>query len=183
MNGCCTMSGSQGRVKINCRNHRLPLCFAHLIPKFEVLQEFDSLLLILFLMMKNIAVKTNILEEVQKAYGLLLLKLVKTVVTRWLSDAKACERILDRFNSLVSTLHEIYERMKEPAVRVARNQLLEPQSIAMLCLMADMLPFTNTIQTILEALELNCLEIPAAVSKLVEDLELKNLQIPTRWFY
>ena len=49
--------------------------------------------------------------------------------------------------------------------------------------MADMLPFTNTIQTILEASELICLEIPAVVSKLVEDLELKNLQIPTRWFY
>ena len=41
----------------------------------------------------------------------------------------------------------------------------------MLCLMADILMYTNTIQTILQASALNFLEISAAVSKLVEDLE------------
>ena len=63
--------------------------------KLEVLQEFDSLLLNLFLMMKNSAVKTNIFEETQKAYGLMPLKLAKAVVTRWLSHGKTCERVLD----------------------------------------------------------------------------------------
>ena len=82
MDGCSTMSGSQGGVKVyfeavsghcisvHCQNHYLVLCFAHLIPKFEVLQEFHSLLLNLFLMVKNSAVKTYIFKKVQKAYGL-----------------------------------------------------------------------------------------------------------------
>ena len=46
-------------------------------------------------MMKNSAVKTNIFEETQKAYGLMPLKLAKAVVTRWLSHGKTCERVLD----------------------------------------------------------------------------------------
>ena len=76
----------------------------------EVLQEFDSLLLSLFLMMKNSAVKTNIFEEMQKVYVLMPLKLVKAAVTRWLSHGKACDQVLDRFKSLVLALDEIYER-------------------------------------------------------------------------
>ena len=77
-----------------------------------MLQEFDSL----FLMMKNSAVKTNLFDEVQEAYGLIPLKLVKAVGSRWLSHGKTCERVLDRFELLVLALDEIYERKKEPAV-------------------------------------------------------------------
>ena len=99
--------------------------------------------------MKNSAVKTNIFEEVQKAYGLMPLKLVKAVAAR--SHGKACEQVLDRFESLVSTLDEIYERKKGPAARGVRDQLLEPQLTVILCLMADILTYTSTIQTILQA--------------------------------
>ena len=101
--------------------------------------------------MKNSGVKTNMFEEVQKAYGLMPLKLVKAVVARWLSHGKACEQVLDRFESLVSTLDEIYERKKRLAARGVRDQLLEPQLTVMLCLMADILTYTSTIQTILQA--------------------------------
>ena len=57
MDGCSTMSGENNGVKahfqnstahfnyIHCRNHRLALCFAHLIPQFDEFKNFDSLLL------------------------------------------------------------------------------------------------------------------------------------------
>ena len=45
--------------------------------------------------------------------------------------------------------------------------------------MAGILTYTNTIQTILQASALNFLEIPATVSKLVENLEQKAID-PTK---
>ena len=129
MDGCSTMSGLYNGVRayfenssghlvyIHCRNHRLALCFAHLIPQYEDFIKFDSLLLNLFLIMKHSNVKSAIFEEVQGAYGLKSLKLIKAVVTRWLSHGKAVERVLERFECLVAALETIYLRKKEPAVR------------------------------------------------------------------
>ena len=67
---------------IHCRNHRLALCFAHLIPQFEDFKKFDGLLLNLYLLLKNSSVKQAIFDEVQKAYELTSLKLIKAAVTR-----------------------------------------------------------------------------------------------------
>ena len=61
MDGCSTMAGEHVRLKqllaaathhfgyIHCQNHRLALCFAYLIPKFLDFENFDSLLLNLYL--------------------------------------------------------------------------------------------------------------------------------------
>ena len=135
MDGCSTMSGSEGGVKVfYSRNHRLALCLAHLIPKYDIMQEFDSLLLNLYMMMKHSAVKSSIFEEVQTAYRVLPLKLIKGAATRWLSHGKACECVLDRLEPLISALDAIYERKKEPAVRGIRDQLVEPKTVANLML-------------------------------------------------
>ena len=65
MDGCSTMSGEHNGVKrrfedicshnmyIHCRNHRLALCFAHLIPQYEAFSQFDALLLNLYLLLKH----------------------------------------------------------------------------------------------------------------------------------
>ena len=120
MDGCSTMAGEYNGVKlhlekatshfhyIHCRNHRLALCFAHLIPRYSDFQKFDSLLLNLFQLLKNSSVKQSIFNEVQNAYGLKSLKLIKAAVTRLLSHGKAAERVLDRFESLVAALDEMY---------------------------------------------------------------------------
>ena len=68
-------------VYIHCSNYRLELCFTHLIPKYDNFVKFDSLLLNLYLLLKNSTVKSNIFEEVQNAYGLKSLKLIKAVTT------------------------------------------------------------------------------------------------------
>ena len=148
MDGCSTMSGEHNGVRslferstnhftyIHCRNHRLALCFAHLIPLFEDFKKFDGLLN-LYLLLKNSSVKQAIFDEVQKAYELTSLKLIKAAVTRWLSHGKAAQRVLDRFETLVAALDEIYLRKSEPAVRGLRDDLVKPKTIAILCFLAD----------------------------------------------
>ena len=97
MHGCRTMSGEKGGVRsffekvsghvvyVHCRNHRLALCFSHLITDFDVLVKFDGLLLNLFLLLKHSNVRSAIFEEVQESYGLIPLQLLKAVVKRCLS--------------------------------------------------------------------------------------------------
>ena len=70
-------------VFIHSQNHRLALCFTHL--------KFDSLLLNLYLLLKNSTVKSNIFEEVHNAYRLKLLRLMKAVTTQWLSHRTVVE--------------------------------------------------------------------------------------------
>ena len=101
---------------IHCQNHRLVLCFAHLILKFDNFQKFDSILLNLYLLLKNSSVRQSIFDEVQNAYCLQPLKLIRAVVTRWLSHRKAAEQVLGCYESLVAALDAIYVRKYEPAV-------------------------------------------------------------------
>ena len=94
MDGCSTMAGTYHGVRsyfeqcsghlvyIHYRNHRLALCFTHLIPKYDDFVKFDSLLLNLYLLLKNSTVKSNIFEEVQNACELKSLKLITVVTTR-----------------------------------------------------------------------------------------------------
>ena len=129
MDGCSTMAEiyhgvqfyfeqcSGHLVYIHYRNHRLAFCFTHLIPKYDNFVKFDSLLLNLYLLLKNSTVKSNIFEKVQNVFKLKSLKWIKAVTTRWLSHGKALERVLYRYESLVASLDAIYLRKKEPAVR------------------------------------------------------------------
>ena len=75
---------------VNCRCHRLTLCFKHLIDQFSWLAKLDKLLLGLWKLFDYSALNRSILTEIQKACGRKALHLVKAVVTRWLSHARFC---------------------------------------------------------------------------------------------
>ena len=100
---------------IHCRNHRPALCFTHVIDFIK----FGSLLLNLFLLLKNSTVRSAIFDEVETAYGLTSLKLIKAVVTGWLSHGRAVESVLDHYESLVAA-QDMYDR---------KNQLLGKTSL------------------------------------------------------
>ena len=101
MDGCTVMAGEHNGLKsrigkvvphfiyLHCCNHCLALCFAHLIPQFKQFENFDGLLLNLYLLLKNSNVKQSIFEEVQQAYNLSSFKLIKAAFTRWLSHGQA----------------------------------------------------------------------------------------------
>ena len=186
MDGCSTMTSDHKGIKrhfenstprftyVHCKNHRLALCFAHLVPQYEVFEKFDSLLLNLFLLMKNSSVKQAIFKEVQSAYGLILLKLIKAAVTKRLSHGKAVQRVLDRYEALVAALDAIYIREKEPVVLGVRDELIKPNTIATMCFLADVLQLTNTWQCVLQGSSLNFLQVKSEVEKLLGKLKAKS---------
>ena len=160
-------------IYIHSKNHRLALSFAHLVPQYEVFKKFDLLLLNLFLLMKNSSVKQAISEEVQSAYELISLKLIKAAVTRWLSHEKAVQRVLDRYEALVAALDAIYIRKKEPGILGIRDELFKPNTIATMCFPADVLQLTNILQCVLRGSRLNFLQIKSEVEKLIRKLKIK----------
>ena len=172
MDGCSTISEEHNSSQrllgdstthfayIYCRNHGLALCFTHLIPEVRAFEKFDSLLLNLYLLMKNSNVRQSIFEEVQAAYNLPSLKLIKASVTQWLSHGKAVQRVLDQFEPLLAALEAIYERKKEPMVRGIQDSLVDPEMIAVMYFLVDVLNATNSLQMFLQAERLNFLNLP-----------------------
>ena len=76
--------------------------------------------------MKNNSIKQAIFKEVQNAYGLTSVTLIKVAVTRWLSHGKVAQRVLDWYEVLVVALNAIYMRKMEPAVGSVRDDLVNP---------------------------------------------------------
>ena len=173
MDGCFTMAGEHAGLKqllaaatyhfvyIHCRNHQLALCFAHLIPKFLDFENFDSLLLNLYLLMKNSSVKQSIFEEIQQAYEIPSLKLIKAAVTRWLSHGQAGKRVLDRYETLVASLDQIYS-------------LVKTKVIAALYFLTEVLLSTNKLRKFLQGSQLTFMEILSVVNTLIEKLKVKR---------
>ena len=157
MDDCTVMAGEHNGLKsrigkvvphfiyLHCRNHHLALCFTHLIPQFKQFENFDGLLLNLYLLLKNSNLKQSIFEEVQQAYNLSSFKLIKAAFTRWLSHGQDGQRVLDRYETLVAALDAIYLRKREPAVRGLCDDLIKTITIATLCILTDVLLMTNSI--------------------------------------
>lgn len=106
--GCNTVSGSVKGVQrlfthqsvfllyVNCRNHKLALCFKHLIKKYKEVQETDSCLVSFSNLFEYSAQRSNIVRNVQNVKGQTVLMPVKPSVTRWLSHKNCCIRMFDR---------------------------------------------------------------------------------------
>ena len=85
------------QIYINCRNHKLALCIKHLIGAFPVPEYVESLMLTFSKMYHHRPKKHAILKEVQAAYGLKNLKMIRAAATGWLSHERACQRLMNRF--------------------------------------------------------------------------------------
>lgn len=81
---------------VNCRNHRLALCLVHLIKKYPVLQEIDSLLISLWKLFEFSPQKMAVFKNIQSVYGKEPLTFLRAATTRWLSHLHACSRFVSR---------------------------------------------------------------------------------------
>ena len=99
-------------VYINCRCHRLALCFKHLMDDFPWLKTVDSLLLGLWKTFHFSSKNRYMLKEIQLAYGMKAFNVIKASVTRWLSHGAACKRCRKRYSVIVNALDAISENPK-----------------------------------------------------------------------
>ena len=110
---------------VNCRCHRLALCFRHLIGQFSWLAKLDKLLLELLESFHYSTLNCLILTEIQKAYGMKVLHLViKAVATRWPSHGATCKRCLERYKEILEALDQELVAKPNPEISGYHADLL-----------------------------------------------------------
>ena len=138
-------------IYINCRCHRLALCFKHLIGDFPWLQKIDKILLGLWKAFHYSALNRHILKSLQEAYGMKALNLVKAAVTRWLSHGAACRRCRERYTEIVEALDDILVKNNNPEWIGYRSELLKESTIYQITFLEDVLSVTNILCLLLQS--------------------------------
>ena len=136
---------------VNCRCHRLALCFKHLIDQFSWLAKLDKLLLGLWKSFHYSTLNWSIITEIQKAYGMKALHLVKAVVTRWLSHGATCKRCLERYEEILEALDQVLVAKPNPEISGYRSDLLEPNMVLELSLLDDILTIISKLCLLLQS--------------------------------
>ena len=136
---------------VHCRYHRLALRFKHFIDQFSRLAKLDKLLLGLWKSFHYIALNRSILTEIQKAYGMKALHLVKAVVTRWLSHGAACKRCLEKYEEILEALDQVLVAKPNPEISRYQSDLLEPSRVLDLMLLDDILTIISRLCLLLQS--------------------------------
>lgn len=183
LDGTNSMSGERGGLQrlirhssphaqyINCRNHRLALCFVHLLKEFPALTALDSMLLSVWKLFKYSSIKREVFDDTQRVYELTPLKVLKACTTRWLTHGEACWRIISRFEPLIDALDSIYAAKKCPDVKGVRDAILLPDNICMLLLVAEVLLPVNYFSKFLQTRSLNYASVKSKLQRVLERLE------------
>ena len=116
-------------IYVNYRFHWLALCFKHLLELFPWLELLDKLLLGLQRGFYYSGKNHHTLKELQEAYDLKALNLVKATVTRWLSHGAACRRYWEQYVIIIEALDDILSKKGNPDLLVHWNTLLETQTV------------------------------------------------------
>ena len=136
-------------IYINCCCHGLALCYKHLMDAFLWLSSIDGLLLGLWKTFHFSNKNRFILREIQQAYGMKSLNVVKAAVTRWLSHGAACKRCLERYDTILGALDDIITRAPKPELVGYRDEMLNSQTILRITFLEDVLSLTNTLSLVL----------------------------------
>ena len=136
---------------VNCRCHRLALCFKHPINQFSWQAKLAKLLLGPWKSFHYSALNCLILTEVQKAYGMKVLHLVKAVVTRWLSHGATCKRCLERYEEILEALDQVLVAKPNPEISRYWSDLLEPCTVLELSLLDDILTIISKLCLLLQS--------------------------------
>ena len=173
------ISGLQRRLQhlvphakyVNCRNLWLALVFVHLISKFQVLADVDALILAVWKLMKYSSVKASVFGAAQTVEGLKNRKLLKAAPTRWLLHGDASQRSVSQFKPFVNCLDTSITDSRAPDVKGVRDKLLEPNTILMLLLLADVLVHVNRCSRYLQTCNLIFATLACKFGKLVESMQ------------
>ena len=182
MDGTNCMSGVQNGLQrriqhvspyafyINCGNHRLALCLVHLLKEYTDLSAVDILLLSIWKIFKYSSVKQAIFENAQILEGMPPLKILKACTTRWLTHGETSIRVIC-FRPLVAALDTIFTERKDPVAKGVRDQLLSPNIILMMLLLAEVLVPINLFCKFLQTRNLNYGLVMAKFKRLITRLE------------
>ena len=153
---------------------------------YPVLVEVDSILLALWKLFEYSPKKFAMFQDVQEAYGLKPLTLLRAATTRWLSHLTACTRLSDRFVQVLDVLDDIYNERKDHEIYGIRAGLLQKPVIAMILLLCDVLRPMHILSQYLQGTGVNFSRLPFQVKQTTDQLHslidsLQNNDVTTKF--
>ena len=139
-------------IYINCRCHRLALCFKHLFDQFPWLELIDRLLFGLWKGFYCSGKNRHVLKSIQEAYGSKALNLVKAAVTRRLPHGAACKRCWERYHFIIEALGDIITTSSNLELVACRDTLLEA-TVYQITFLEDAVSVTNILSLLLQSVK------------------------------
>ena len=136
--------------------------------------ELDGLLISLWKIFKYSTTKQAIFEESQEIFELSPTKILNACTTRWLTHGESCVRVTSRYEPLINTLDTIFFEKGDAEAKGIRDQLLEPNIICMLLLLAEVLAPINNFSKFLQTGMLLYCSVSAKLERLLERLRNIN---------
>ena len=121
----------------------------------EIMNDSDITLLGLWKIYHFSPKRRSALVSFQVIYVKKTLKILKVVVTRWLTHSAASERVLDCLLEVLEALNQICIDTNESEVRGYRNLLIDHKALFFICLIADIL-FLKVLNTLSQTLQKRC---------------------------
>ena len=111
----------------------------------------DSLLLGLWKAFHFSTKNRYILDEIQTAYGVKTLNIIKDTVTRWLSHGAARKRTRERYPIIIESLDDIITKDPKAELIGLRYQMLNSEILLQICFLGDILRITNILSLVLQS--------------------------------
>ena len=101
-------------VWIGSGNHKLALCFKHLMGEYINISNTDATLLALWKYSHDCTLALNFLKEAVDAYGEHVIAPVCSSVTRWTTHGRAWKAAYDAYQQLLVALSVALNERREP---------------------------------------------------------------------
>ena len=161
-------------IWIGCTNHKLALCFKHILQDFPIVKEADVFLLNLWKFFKYRTLAKHLLQECAQIYGDLdTIVPVCPSTTRWTAHERACLAVYNSYQHFIQALATCYNERKEGEALGLFIQVTSSEIIATILMLLDVFSAISPLVLSLQSSQSSiCLsDIPTYVEKTVTQLD------------
>ena len=137
-------------IWVGCGNHKLSLCFKHLLNQFPSVFETDVFLESLWKFFKYRPFAKNLLEESAGMYDENVVVPVAPSVTRWTAHECACKSVIKGYRQFVSSLTTCYNERGEPEAVGLLVQLCKPMILSTMLMLLEVFECTGPLGLLLQ---------------------------------
>ena len=98
---------------VGCGNHKLALCFKHLLQEFASGQETDVFLKTSLTVFQVVLLGNEFVKKCAEIYGESIIVPVTPSITQWTAHERACTIVNKEYHQFVSALVTCYNERKE----------------------------------------------------------------------
>ena len=135
---------------VGCGNHKVALCFKHLLKDFPDVFSADATLLALWKYFHYRPLALNFMKNAAEMYDEHAITPVCPSVTRWTAHDRACKSLCDGFQQNLAALSVCVNERKEPDALGVFNEITSPRFMATILMLRDVFsavqPLNLTLQ-------------------------------------